>query len=334
MKTKNWINNKSNFFIFLEEFALLPIKLYNIPEQTGENYMKVITISKKKFQELPLLDLSNTIFNSEAKIYDFKYRGERKVLKNLHHLEGSRFANKLYTLEMLDTNQEYLPHCFYIPDSLVSVNGTISGFTVPFVKGVNLSTILTDHNFSSKEQIYFLKKIGEILEQLKNIRKYTPLNCIYLNDLHDSNFIVNPSNKELNVIDLDSCRIGTNSPFAARFLTPLSLANVNPKYKVTTETESGGYMEADENTDIYCYIMVILNYLYQGHVNRFNLNEFYNYLNYLEQIGIDKNLIQSFEKITYNCSNENPLPYLDTLTEKNVYQAQSTEYKKLIKRVE
>lgn len=80
--------------------------------------MKIINISKKKFQELKKIDLSREIFNTEGTIYDFEYRGEKKILKTLYTLNGYTFANKLYTIEMLDSNKEYLPSSFYIPDYL------------------------------------------------------------------------------------------------------------------------------------------------------------------------------------------------------------------------
>ena len=104
---------------------------------------------------------------------------------------------------MLDSNKEYLPSSFYFPDYLCASEGKIIGFTVPKIEGTNLSTILNDSSINYKEQIYYLKKIGEILNQLHNIRKYTPLNSIYINDLHESNFIVDNNNRELKVIDLE-----------------------------------------------------------------------------------------------------------------------------------
>ena len=64
--------------------------------------MKIISISKKSFEKLHELELPPEVFNNEAEIYDFNYRGEEKVLKVLNILNGKTFANKLYTLEMLD----------------------------------------------------------------------------------------------------------------------------------------------------------------------------------------------------------------------------------------
>lgn len=71
---------------------------------------------------------------------------------------------------------------------------------------------------------------------MKNIRKYTELKDFYIGDIHEDNFLVDTEKQEIFVADLDSCKIAD--------------------YKVT------------EETDIYCYIIMILNYLYDGRVDR------------------------------------------------------------------
>lgn len=291
--------------------------------------MKIISISKKKFEELEQLKLSREIFNTEGTIYDFNYRGNKKVLKTLYTLNGYTFANKLYTIEMLDSNKEYLPSSFFIPDSLCTVSGKVVGFTVPKIEGTNLSTILNDKNIDYKQQLYYLKKIGEILNQLHNIRKYTTLKDIYINDLHDSNFIVDNNNKELKVIDLDSCKIGSNEPFAARFLTPFSMINGIEKYKLNKDENSNGFIIPNSDSDLYCYSIIILNYLYGNKIGSIGIEKFYEYLNYLEYIGIDKNLITIFSKLVANCKNENPLHYLDTLTQTQICRAKEVVYAKV-----
>lgn len=292
--------------------------------------MKVITLSKKKFEELEPLKLSSKIYNTEGNLYEYNYRGQPKILKKLFHQSGTIFANKLYTIEMLNTCNEYLPDSFYCPDYLISVGNTVSGFTLPRLYGDTLTDILYNDRLNPKEQIYYLKKVGEILQQMKAIRKYTPLNNIYLNDLHDSNFIVNPNKKQLYVIDLDSCKIGANSSFPARFLTPFSLLNaVSNKYQINTDQNIPGYVTADENSDLYCYNIMILNYLYGSNVNGFNITEFYDYLNYLEYIGTNNKLLDIFGRIVTNGDNKNPVNYLDYLTNEQVYRAKGTIYKKI-----
>ena len=288
--------------------------------------MKIISISRKKFNELKKLELSREVLNTEGIVYDFNYKGQEKVLKTLYTLNGPTFANKLYTLEMLDTNKEYLPSSFCIPDYLCSVNNEVVGFTIPKIEGTNLSTILKSKDIDYKGQIYYLKKIGEILNQLHNIRKYTPLKEIYINDLHEFNFIVDNKNRELKVIDLDSCKIGSNKPFAARFLTPLSLINGIDKYKINEEENGAGYFIPDSNTDLYCYSTMILNYLYGDKIGSIGLDGFYEYLNYLEKIGISKDLLDCFNKLFANCKNENPLNYLDSLTNEQICRAKKLVY--------
>ena len=236
--------------------------------------MKIITLSKKKFKELEKISLSREIFNTEGILYDFNYKGDKKILKKLYILNGSVFANKLYTLEMLDNNKEYLPNSFVIPDYLCTVNGEIAGFTMPKIEGTNLSTILQSSNGDYKEQIYYLKKIGEILNQLHNIRKYTSLKNIYINDLHDSNFIVDNRNRELRVIDLDSCKIGSNKPFASRFLTPASIISGVDKYKLNEDENSSGYIIPNSDSDLYCYSIIILNYLYGNKIGSIGIENF------------------------------------------------------------
>ncbi|MBQ9072235.1 MAG: hypothetical protein IJY25_03690 [Bacilli bacterium] len=293
--------------------------------------MKIISLSKKKFEELQELKLSREIFNTEAKIYDFNYRGDKKVLKTLYTLNGYTFANKLYTLEMLDSNRNYLPTSFYIPDYLCTVDGKVVGFTIPKIEGTNLTEILKSKNIDYKEQIYYLKKIGEMLNQLHNIRKYTSLKDFYINDLHDSNFIVDNNNRELKVIDLDSCKIGSNEPFAARFLTPFSIIKGIDKYKLNEDKHSNGYIVPNSDTDLYCYIMIIMNYLYGDKLSSSGIENFYEYLNYLEDVGVNKELLNIFSKVVTNCKNENPLNYLDSLTSEQIYRAKQSVYSKVKK---
>ncbi len=291
--------------------------------------MKVISLSKKKFQKLEPLVLSRDVLSTEARLYQFSYHGQEKVFKHLFYKSGVVFANKLYTIEMLDTHKAYLPESFYIPDSFITLNGNVEGFTVPKKQGVTLSVVLNDQRVKIKEQLYFLKKVGEILEQMEVIRKYTLLDDLFLNDLHESNFIVDFDNQSLGVVDLDSCKIGTNQAFPARYLTDDALLNnVVSKYKIN-DKETMGYVIANRNSDLYCYNIMVMNYLYGENMNRMDISEFYAYLNYLEDIGIHKDLLLCFEGLVLSKENKNPVRYLDSLTEQNVYRAKKMVYRKV-----
>lgn len=292
--------------------------------------MQAISMSQNKYKQLTKMNLPKEVFNTEAIIYDFRYKGEEKVFKKLLNNMGINLANKLYTLEMLDVNRKYLPENLCIPDYLTIVGGVVEGFTMPKIEGINFSTTLKNKNITIEEKIYYLKKIGELLHQLEQIRKYTPFNDFYLNDIHESNFIVNPYKKTITAVDLDSSRVCSKANFASRYLTPLALLNnVKDKYKIIEDNSSSlGYVEADSNTDLYCYIIMILNYLYGENINNLNLEDFYNYLTYLEKIGINKELIEIFKNIVSNKDNENPYDLLDTLTTEQVARSRKIVYKK------
>ena len=75
--------------------------------------------------------------------------------------------------------------------------------------------------------------------------------------------------------------------------------------------------------------MVILNYLYGSNLNTVAIEEFYEYMNYLEYIGIDKNLVSLFERIVTNKNNKNPEYLLSSITDEQVYRANEKVYKKL-----
>ena len=71
---------------------------------------------------------------------------------------------------------------------------------------------------------------------------------------------------------------------------------------------------------------MILNFMYGGGIEKLEIEELYNYLEYLHQIGVDIKLINIFKKILSNSPNENPYNLLETLipfygrSHKNVYR--------------
>lgn len=284
--------------------------------------MKAITISKKRFEDLEPLVLDRGILNTEGELYQFTYQRNSKVVKKLYLDSGITFANKLYTLEMLDYYQEFLPRCLVIPDYLIAVSHKVVGFSMPRVSGINFATYLKSNGYEFKEQLSYLKKVGELLEKLKSMRTYTSLKDFYLNDLHEGNFIVRPDSGTLSVVDLDSSKIGSNAAFPARYLTPYSLLNYTKnKYLINQDYYGLGYVVADENSDLYCYIMMILNYLKGENVNNFSLERFYDFLNYLGMIGIHSELLDLFNRVLTNGQNENPYLLLDSIDCSQIYKA-------------
>ncbi len=294
--------------------------------------MNVITLSNRAFSRLEPLALSKHVLHTESTMLKFSNHGNQEVIKKLFYQDGEVFANKLYTLEMLSTNKDKLPRSFLMPHSLICVSGIIQGFSSPFMDGINFEEMLNDNKVSLEEKKYFLKKVGEILSQMKAIREHTDLKDFFLCDMHASNFIVNPNNKDLGVCDLDSMKIAGNKSSHSRYLNEFALLNkVEGKYKKGANKNGDiAYVTADENSDLYCYMMMILSFMYgSSAVNSFDLDKFYDYLNYLEYIGVNKELVHEFASLVSNKDNGNPYYLLDSLNGGQVCRANYKVYEKV-----
>lgn len=300
--------------------------------------MEIVNMSKKKYNELTALEIDSSIINTEAKLLIAKLRNKDKVFKNLYRLNGPVFGNKLYTLELLDMHKELLPKSFVVPDSLCSVQGQITGFSMDIIDGKPLSVILDNIKIDREVHLHYLKEVGRLLEQLSKIRQNTELNTIFINDLHSANFVIDNSTGELRTVDIDSCKIGDNKPFPSKYLSSRGLLeNIIGKYNIYNKGLDNnsdkydyrapfGYIDPDANSDAYCYVIMILNYLYGGNVCNMNLEEYYNYLYYLEKIGIDHNLMESFYRIVSNYDNDIPIETLDTLTHEQIGRSKQAIY--------
>lgn len=279
-------------------------------------------MSKTKLNSLEPLILPKDVTSTECELFKYNYYGKEKLLKKLYRTNGIIFANKLYTIEALNSNKDNIPSNFIVPEVLVSINKQIEAFTMKYIKGTNLSIILNEPTITYEEKINYLKSIGNILEQMKNIRKYTELKDFYIGDIHEDNFLVDTEKQEIFVADLDSCKIADNKSFPGRYLTTASLLRYNEiKYSLLDEPDRIADYKVTEETDIYCYIIMILNYLYDGRVDRLSIEEFYCFINYLDDIEVNKELIESFEKIVVGAPNVNPVNYLDTLSSKQIAKA-------------
>lgn len=281
--------------------------------------MKTIAISKKKFESLKRLELPNHIINTEAVLYVLpsknKWKQEDKLLKRFYIDEGVILGNKLLTINsLIDNKKEIGIEEIVFPEKLAIVNQKVVGYTMPLITSDNLQTILLKNNISPESKINYLKQIGIILEKMKLVREYTDIKDFYLNDMHEGNFIIERNTDKVKVIDIDSCKINNNFIFGSKYLSHYSLIKNISKYKIEEEFSCGGYFIPSEDTDLYCYTIMILNFLSGTNINKLSLDSYYNYLDYLYSIGIDKYLIDIFEKIVSNCHNENPYELLDYLT--------------------
>ena len=293
--------------------------------------MNTINISKSRFENLEKYQLPSSIFNSEAQMYVLpiknKWETVNKLLKRLYITSGPVFGNKLETLNsLIDLADEINIPEIVFPEKIAVVNSQIVGYTMELIDSINLETALRSCDVDAQTKIKYLKQIGEILEKMKHVRKYTSIEDFYLNDMHENNFVIDTKTDNVRVVDIDSCKINGNMTFGSRYLSPMSMIRNIPKYKHEEDGRCGGFFTPSEETDLFCYNMMILNTLFDGGFNRLSLEEFYNYIEYLFSIGVPLELVDIFEKIVSNNHNVNPYELLDSLepimkkSNKHVYE--------------
>lgn len=291
--------------------------------------MEVVNITKNGLKKLKKVSLGYGILNTEADLFIMKTKDkwniEYKMLKTLFCTEGANFSNKLFTInELIDNRSVINIDELVLPEKLLIVDGQVNGFIMPYIENTNFEEILNDINISNLQKIEYFKQISHILHKMDNLRNNSDITDFYLNDLHASNFILNKKTGKINVVDLDSCKINGNKPFAAKYLTPFSpISSMKAKYRVNKEINFLGYIIPDKNTDLYCYIMTLMNFLFKGRIGSLGRDKYYLYLEYLRSINYPYELLDKLSKIYEYVDNEEIGDELDLLTNDMIVMAQS-----------
>lgn len=291
--------------------------------------MEVVNITKNGLKKLKKVSLGYGILNTEADLFIMKTKDkwniEYKMLKTLFCTEGANFSNKLFTInELIDNRSVININELVLPEKLLIVDGQVNGFIMPYIENTNFEEILNDINISNLQKIEYFKQISHILHKMDNLRNNSDITDFYLNDLHASNFILNKKTGKINVVDLDSCKINGNKPFAAKYLTPFSpISSMKAKYRVNEEINFLGYIIPDKNTDLYCYIMTLMNFLFKGRISSLGRDNYYLYLEYLRSINYPYELLDKLSKIYEYVDNEEIGDELDLLTNDMIVMAQS-----------
>jgi hypothetical protein len=280
--------------------------------------MEVVEISKKIYNSLGKLKLNASISNTEAEIFIIPnkdgWNKNRKILKKLYCDEGDTFGNKLLTVNALIDRKDVIniPEVI-LPDKIAIYNKTVIGFTLDYIKNINFGTLLNSNRISDKEKRRLLTEVDTILVKIKQLRDNNVVPNFYLNDLHEGNFIYNVDSKKLNVVDLDSCKIAGNHPFASKYLSPFSEVSRLPyKYHVNPEINYPGYIIPDENSDLYCYNMMVLNYLYHDKAYHLHGAELFDYIAYLRTLGYSYEALDVFYRMFTSAKNESIGPYIES----------------------
>ncbi len=290
--------------------------------------MKTINLTKKQFESLEQYKIPDYVCSTEGVLYILPtkkgWNKETKLLKKLYLNSGPQFGNKLWTINsLIDLKDEIDIEEIVYPEEIATVVHEIVGFTIQLIESLNLKTVLMDKKVDPEYQIDCLRQIGVILEKMRKVREYTSIKDFFINDLHESNFIVDKDGN-VRLVDMDSCKINGNQIFSSKYLSTGRFINEVYKYQKDETKESKykyqkyhysplSYFVPDENTDLYCYIIVILNYIYGKNVANFTLEEFFEYIEYLKKCGLSRELVDIFEGVAFSAPNRNPYELLEAL---------------------
>lgn len=275
--------------------------------------MDTIFLTKSQFMKLKKHKLEKNINNTEASLYLYQKKGNFDspsfMLKQFYIKEGEYFSNKLFTLNNLINNRSIINlDTLVLPVLLVVTGGEVSGYLMPYIKGPNLLTILQDPKIEFDVKLDYLKQVGHILEMVANNPE---LNGQFsLGDVHEGNFVVEEKTNKVYAVDLDSCKIKNNLPSPAKYLVNNpNLEQMKYKYPMNQD----GIPLISQNTDLLCYICMILNTISKVEIYKLPIEEYYTYLDYLESIGFGPDFLNCCRRIYTNALNSSPLPYLDQI---------------------
>lgn len=291
--------------------------------------MEVKNYSKDKFETFVPLNLGN-ITHTESDLYFVTYKNKNMIFKKLYVDFGDMFSNKIYTLSaLIDNKERFNIEEIVFPEQLITISKDLQGFIMPYIKNINFSTFLSLKNKTLQDKINCFKQINDILLKMKDIREKYNID-FYINDFHEGNVLYNVETNSINLVDIDSCRILNNQPFAAKYLTPSSLASLYSKYNVS-KTDSAGYIVADQNSDIYCYAIMVLNFLCNDKFYRLDYKTVEEYFEYLKKIGFSNEFIDKFNKpFIDNVDNEFLGDYLEEINERNFALASFPKFKEYV----
>jgi hypothetical protein len=279
--------------------------------------MKIINLRMHQIRALKELEIEDGVLNTEALMLILNKRqaksktGGRMLLKYLDAQDDEKImARKMYTINMLNGSSSYSSiDELIIPEYVVVVDSQIVGFAMPLVENhLNLGSYINDEEISFSHKKEFLKKLGCIIDKVQRVDDESFK--MQFGDLNEYNFIIDTSGN-VKAIDLDSAYLGQDEPsnMAYYLLKNKYIKKVPDKYKTT----KSGIVIPNDNSDLYCYNMIILDTLSNERMFKIDIGTYYMYLEYLQEIGVDKDLINCFKDIYIPKDNSNPKDLVESI---------------------
>lgn len=260
--------------------------------------MQVVSLTSRELRKLEELKLDGRVVNTEGKLYIYdhkdKWRHVKELIKLYYNQSPAYLKDKINIILELLVNKEYLEmEELVLPNAIVALDGKMSGFVMPYIENnINLTLLLHNPHLNLYYKLEYLKEIYRILDKVSNIKELE--GKFFLGDIHEANFILDTNDSKIKAIDIDSSYINNSSISVSKFLIFNELLYGNMKYPMDEDDR----VIPNQNSTILCFIYMLLNVL-SGNKDshKWSLNEFYNYLSFLQKMKVDKNLLDCISSI-------------------------------------
>ena len=270
--------------------------------------MDEIALKESDLDKLKEYPLENVIC-SESNIFYYKkdFDTSNLLFKKLFLTNKKRVRRKIETIKKIRDSELSEYKELILPEEVVVIGGIKSGFTIREVENTtNLHIFLKDKNISNIRKINVLKKKGELLERVHKQKQE-----FYIVDVQDYNFLVD-ENDDIYVVDLDSSAVSRKTPLESKYISIDSKTRDIKKYK----TNKLGRTYPNLNVDNYCYNTMVLNYLAGSPLHRLEYCDYFEYINYLKNIGIiPEQMLEIYINLYSDKYNEPVTEYLDLIPE-------------------
>lgn len=242
-----------------------------------------------------------------------------KIMKNTHNYYSSQGLKAIQILlEYKNTISEVIPE-FVVPEALVYIDSILKGYLMNFIEGVKLQEFLENPNIEFKQKIYILQNIGIILDKPLNLSNFPYF--FHFGDLHEGNIMIT-SNGNIKILDSNGISIfqeDVNSKY-------LHLCKSNLFCRSKYQTNQVDDPIASRDTDILCYMMIVMNFISQSNFSEFPFYKINDYLKYLKSINFSEEFLNCIDKLYTSENNINPYPYLENITEDMLEKANMNAY--------
>ncbi len=288
-----------------------------------------IYLTKNEFDELEDFEPVSDVEPQESILKIIFVDGKKKLLKFHRTSRKDYIVSKNFhtIMSYKDVLLTAIPN-LVLPEIYAHVEGLENvAYIMPLMSECFcLQDLLRYSQFPNEKKLKLLKMVDDILAKYDDIKDF-PYN-MYGGDVHEGNFLVDVINGKifLWVVDTISCYIDGNGALDSKYLELNNeierMCDEKIKYR------KNGLVIPDKNTDIFCYVFMILNSLAQMEMSVQSKSTILNYADYLSSIGFDKMLLDSVERIFDSEDNINPKDFLMNISEEQFDNAHYLVYKK------